>query len=223
MTVATRRADVVNAIESTGVVAVVRLKDGTHARAVADALVESGVSVIEITMTVPNAVNLIRDLRGRASGLLIGAGTVTDAATAREVIAAGAQFVVSPIFKPEIVEACHQLEVPAVPGCFSPTEIFSAWEAGADIVKIFPAGIVGPGFVKDLHGPLPDVRLMPSGGVTREDAGDWIKAGAVAISVSSALVDPVLVSQQRFDEIDSRARYFLSAVRDARASLGARG
>jgi 2-dehydro-3-deoxyphosphogluconate aldolase/(4S)-4-hydroxy-2-oxoglutarate aldolase len=223
MTIATRRADVLNAIEAIGVVAVVRLKDGRHARALADALLQAGVSAIEITMTVPNAVEVIRDLnRSADSLLLVGAGTVTDAATARQVIEAGAQFVVSPIFKPEIVEACHRFDVPAMPGCFSPTEIFAAWEAGADIVKVFPAITVGPDFLKNVRGPLPDIRLMPSGGVTGENAGEWIKAGAVAISVSTALVDPVLVAGQRFDAIADRARHFVSAVRDARASMGGR-
>jgi 2-dehydro-3-deoxyphosphogluconate aldolase/(4S)-4-hydroxy-2-oxoglutarate aldolase len=217
MTATTRRAGVVRGIERAGVVAVVRLSDGAAGRSVCEALATGGVTAIEITMTVPDAVSLIHDLsRSAGADVLIGAGTVLDAYTAEQVVDAGARFVVSPVFKPEIVERCHALDVPAMPGCFTPTEILAAWESGADIVKVFPATVLGPGFFKDVHGPLPAVRMMPTGGVTRENAGDWIRAGAVAIGVGTALVDPRLVSDQRFDAIADRARAFVAAVRDAR-------
>src|SRR5262249_56957140 len=127
---------------------------------------------------------LIRDLAPTLpADFLLGAGTVTDAATARAVIDAGASFVVSPVFRPEVIAACHEQDVPMMPGCFSPTEILTACECGADIVKLFPATALGPQFVKDVRAPLPQVKLMPTGGVSLDNAGDWIRAGAVAVGI----------------------------------------
>lgn len=218
MTVSPSRTGIVRTIEAVGVVAVVRLPDATAGATVAKALADGGVTAIEVTMTVPNAVRLIAELSASlGEGLLVGAGTVLDAATAREVIRAGARFVVSPVFRPAVIAACHELDVPAMPGCFSPTEILSAWDAGADVVKVFPATALGPGFFKDVRGPLPHVKLMPTGGVTLANAGDWIRAGAVAIGVGSALVDPKAVAAGRFDLIRDHAAQFVAAVRDARA------
>lgn len=213
------RADVVRDIEATGVVAVIRLSEVDQLRAVADALAEGGVRALEVTMTVPRAVSLIEEL---ASSLppefTVGAGTVLDAETARQVILAGAKFVVGPVFRPPVIELCHRYDVPAIPGCFTPTEILGAWEAGADLVKVFPATALGPSFFKDIHGPLPHVRLMPTGGVTRENAGEWIKAGAVAIGVGTALVDKKAVAERRFDAIAANARHFIEAVKFARGA-----
>ena len=158
-------------------------------------------------MTVPRAVALIEELAATLpADVIVGAGTVLDAETAREVIRAGARFVVSPVFQAEIVDACRDADCAVMPGCFTPTEILAAWEAGADIVKVFPATALGPGFFKDVRGPLPQVRLMPTGGVTRDNAGDWIRAGAVAIGVGTALVDPAAVEAGRFDLIRDNAR-----------------
>jgi len=218
------REAVVRAIEAAGVVAVVRLQSATAGHAVAAALADGGVSAIEITMTVPGAVALIEELSASAPpNVIIGAGTVLDAKTARLVIAAGARFVVSPVFKPDILTACRREDVPAMPGCFSPTEILAAWEAGADVVKVFPATVLGPAFFKDMRGPLPHIRLMPTGGVTTANAGDWIRAGAVAIGVGTALVDPSLVAQGRFEAIADNARHFVHAVQQARASMSPAG
>ena len=202
---ATTRAAIVSVIESSGVVAVVRLDDAKSGVEVAKALLAGGVTAIEITMTVPNAVALIAELSQALDGALIGAGTVTDAGTAKAVIRAGARFVVSPVFRPEIITACHGDGVPACPGCFTPTEILSAWDAGADVVKVFPSTALGPGYFKDLRGPMPQVKLMPTGGVTLENAADWIRAGAVAIGAGSALVDPKAVAARAFDVITDRA------------------
>jgi 2-dehydro-3-deoxyphosphogluconate aldolase/(4S)-4-hydroxy-2-oxoglutarate aldolase len=150
--------------------------------------------------------------------VIVGAGTVLDAETARQVILAGARFVVSPVLRPAVIELAHRYHIAAMPGCFTPTEILTAWEAGADVVKVFPATALGPGFFKDVRGPLPQVRLMPTGGVTRENAGEWIAAGAMAIGVGTALVDPKAVSASRFDLVSANARHFIDAVRVARAS-----
>lgn len=218
MTTSTR-AQIVQTIEAAGVVAVVRLADSRSGRDVAAALTQGGLTIIEVTMTVPNAVQLIAELSQSLSGVVIGAGTVTNAKTADEVIAAGARFVVSPVFRPEIIAACHARDVAVMPGCFTPTEILAAWELGADIVKVFPATALGPTFFKDLRGPLPQVKLMPTGGVTLTNAGDWIRAGAAAIGVGSALVDPQAVAAGRFDVISGNARQFVDAVRAARGAL----
>ena len=218
MTATLTRTDVVRRIEEAGVVAVVRLTDAGVGQDVARALIDGGVSAIEITMTVPRAPELIADLTRALPDALIGAGTVTTAETARTVIDAGAKFVVSPIFRPRIVEACHERVVPAFPGCFSPTEIFSAWELGADIVKVFPATSLGPAFIKDLRGPFPSIKVMPTGGVSIDNAAEWIRAGAVAVGVGSAMVDAKAVAARQFAAITASATAFVSAVRGARSS-----
>ena len=212
------RANIVSAIQAVGVVAVVRLDDAAAGAEVARALADGGVKAIEVTMTVPNAVRLIADLSATlGDDMIVGAGTVVDAGTAREVIAAGARFVVGPVFRPAVIDACHDHDVPMMPGCFSPTEILAAWDAGADVIKVFPATALGPTFFKDIRGPLPHVKLMPTGGVTLANAGEWIRAGAVAIGAGTSLVDRKAVAERRFDAIRDAAIQFVSAVRDARA------
>jgi 2-dehydro-3-deoxyphosphogluconate aldolase/(4S)-4-hydroxy-2-oxoglutarate aldolase len=214
------RADVTAAIESMGVVAVIRMKDPAKLRGVVDALAAGGVRALEVTMTVPRAVELIRELAPTMPpGFILGAGTVVDAATAHAVIDAGARFIVSPVFRRAVIEACHQHDVPAMPGCFSPTEILDAYDAGADVIKVFPATMLGPQFLKDVRAPLPQVKLMPTGGVTLDNAGDWIRAGAVAVGVGSALVDTKAIDAGRFEVIAANARKVLASVASAR-SLG---
>jgi 2-dehydro-3-deoxyphosphogluconate aldolase / (4S)-4-hydroxy-2-oxoglutarate aldolase len=213
------RGDVTALVEQLGVVAVIRMKDPAKLRAVVDAMAAGGVRALEVTMTVPRAVEMIRELAPTLpDGFLLGAGTVIDAATARAVIDAGASFVVSPVFRPDVVAACHQRGVPAMPGCFSPTEILAAHECGADIIKVFPATALGPQFIKDVRAPLPQVKLMPTGGVTLDNAGDWIRAGAVAVGVGSALVDAAAIADGRFDVITANARRVVENVAAARRS-----
>ena len=144
---------------------------------------------------------------------------MVDAAKAKAVIDAGARFVVSPVFRREVIRACHERNVPVMPGCFSPTEILDAHDAGADIIKVFPATMLGPQFLKDVRAPLPQVKLMPTGGVTLDNAGDWIRAGAVAVGVGSALVDAKAIDAGRFELIAANARKVLASVAAAR-SLG---
>jgi len=211
------RAGVVGAIEACGVVAVIRIQEPAKLRAVVDALAEGGVRALEVTMTVPRAIELIGEIAPTLPPeFLLGAGTVLDADTARAVILAGARFVVGPVFRPEVIETGHRYDVPVVPGCYTPTEILSAWEAGADIVKVFPATSLGPGFFKDVRGPLPQVKLMPTGGVTLDNAGDWIKAGAVAVGVGTALVDAKAVARDDYAAITANARRIVANVRIAR-------
>jgi 2-dehydro-3-deoxyphosphogluconate aldolase/(4S)-4-hydroxy-2-oxoglutarate aldolase len=211
------RADILHAIETTGVVAVVRLADAAQMHDVALALLRGGVRAIEITMTVPRAVELIRELsHSLPTDVVVGAGTVLDEQTAGAVIEAGAEFVVSPILRPAVIARCHRHDVAVMPGCFTPTEIYTAWQAGADIVKVFPATALGPMFFKDIRGPLPQLRLMPTGGVTRENAGEWIRAGAIAIGVGTALVDQRAAAAGDFQTIADNARHFVTAVQHAR-------
>jgi len=205
------------AIERLGVVAVIRLQDPTRLRAVVDALAAGGIRALEVTMTVPGAIELIAEIAPTLpADFLIGAGTVLDAETARRAIEAGAQFVVSPIFRPAVVDEAHRLGRPAMPGCFSPTEIQQAWEAGADIVKVFPATSLGPAFFRDVRGPLPHLKLMPTGGVSIENADEWIRAGAVAVGVGSALLDPRAIAAGEYSSITEKAKRILANVQDAR-------
>jgi len=213
----TRRDLITAQIEQFGVVAVIRLKDPAKLRAVVDALAEGGVRALEVTMTVPGAVGLIRDLApALPRGFLLGAGTVTTADAARAVIEAGAMFVVGPVFRPEVIRVCHEHDVAAMPGCFSPTEILAAHECGADVVKVFPATSLGPQFIKDVLAPLPQVKLMPPGGVSLDNAHDWIRAGAVAVGLGSALVDAKVIEDGRFDIITANARRVVANVASAR-------
>jgi 2-dehydro-3-deoxyphosphogluconate aldolase/(4S)-4-hydroxy-2-oxoglutarate aldolase len=211
------RQETVQEIERLGVVAVIRMKDAAKLRRVVDAIAEGGVRAIEVTMTVPGAVDLIAALaRSLPDDVLLGAGTVTDAGTARAVIDAGARYVVSPVFRREVIAACHERDVAAAPGCFTPTEILDAHDSGADVIKVFPATALGPQFIKDVRAPLPQVRLMPTGGVSLDNAGDWIRAGAVAVGVGSALVDAKAIEAGRFDVLTDNARRITASVASAR-------
>jgi 2-dehydro-3-deoxyphosphogluconate aldolase/(4S)-4-hydroxy-2-oxoglutarate aldolase len=204
-------------IERCGVVAIIRMKDSGRVAEVVDALLTGGVRVLEVTMTVPGAVDLIRDLAPRLPPeLTLGAGTVLDSETADRVIDAGAAFLVSPVLRLSIIETARRRGVAVLPGCFSPTEILTAWEAGADLVKVFPATALGPGFLKDVHGPLPQVKLVPTGGVSVDNAGEWIRAGAAAVGVGSALLDAGALASGNFSTITDKARRIIENVRLAR-------
>ena len=211
------RTDIVTAIEEAGVVAVIRLKEPDKLRAVVEAIGQGGIRAIEVTMTVPGAVELIRQLAPTMPpGFILGAGTVLDPETAQQVIDAGAQFVVSPVFRRGVIDACHERDVAAMPGCFTPTEILDAWDAGADVVKVFPATSLGPNFFKDVRGPLPHVKLMPTGGVSLDNAGDWIRAGAVAVGVGTALLDSKAIASGDYAVLRANAERIVGSVRAAR-------
>jgi 2-dehydro-3-deoxyphosphogluconate aldolase/(4S)-4-hydroxy-2-oxoglutarate aldolase len=200
-----------------GVVAIVRVGTAREAIEVCGAIAKGGVKPIEVTMTVPGAIDVIKEFR-KAVGdeVLVGAGTVLDPETARAVILAGAEFIVTPTLNLRVIEVCHRYGKVVIPGTFTPTEILTAWEAGADIVKVFPAGTVGPKYLSDIRGPLPQIRLTPTGGVTLENTPDFIRAGAVAVSVATALVDKKALSEKRYDVITENARKFIEAVKAGR-------
>ena len=146
-----------------------------------------------------------------------------DAETAHRVVDAGAQFIVSPVFRRAVIEACQARDVASMPGCFTPTEILDAWDAGADVVKVFPATTLGPGYLKDIHGPLPHVKLMPTGGVTLDNAGDWIRAGAVAVGVGTSLLDAKAIAASDFKQLRANAERIVANVRAAQQALAAGG
>jgi 2-dehydro-3-deoxyphosphogluconate aldolase/(4S)-4-hydroxy-2-oxoglutarate aldolase len=199
-----------------GVVAVVRLPAAGQLRQVATALQAGGVQAIEFTMTTPGALDVLREVTAEPGDILFGAGTVLDPETARAAILAGAQFIISPTLNPKVIELCHRYSKVAIPGAFTPTEILTAWELGADIVKVFPATALGPQYFRDILAPLPQVRLLPTGGVSLENAGEFIRAGAVAVAVGSNLVDRKAVAEGRFQDITETARRFREVVERAR-------
>lgn len=212
------REEIVAEVEKRGVVAIIRMPDPAALRAVVDALAEGGVRALEVTMTVPRAIELIKEIAPTLPpDFLFGAGTLLDAETVRRVVGAGAQFIVSPVFRRDVVQAAHEEGVPVMPGCLSPTEILDAWDMGADIIKVFPATSVGPGYLKDIRGPLPQVKLMPTGGVSIDNVGEWLRAGAVAVGVGSAVVDTKAIAAKQFTVIADNARRMVANVAAARS------
>ncbi len=200
-----------------GIVAVVRAPDPGGLVDVVAALADGGVTVAEVTFTVPGAAEVIRAAKAQLGGrVLLGAGTVLDTETARLAILAGAEFVVSPTLNFDVIRLCKRYGVPVLPGAYTPTEILAAWEAGADIVKVFPADALGPAFVRAMRGPLPQVRLMPTGGVDLSTAADFLAAGAVCLGVGSQLVEPVAVKTRDYARLTDLARQYVAAVREAR-------
>jgi 2-dehydro-3-deoxyphosphogluconate aldolase/(4S)-4-hydroxy-2-oxoglutarate aldolase len=219
-----RASQTVAEVERAGIVAVIRIKEPEKLRAVVDAIAEGGIRALEVTMTVPGAVELIRQLAPTLPpGFIFGAGTVVDAETVHRVVDAGARFIVSPVFRRAVIAACQARSVASMPGCFTPTEILDAWDAGADVVKVFPATTLGPGYLKDVHGPLPHVKLMPTGGVTLDNAGDWIRAGAAAVGVGTSLVDAKAVAASDFKQLRANAERIVAHVRAAQQALAAGG
>ncbi len=211
------RASAVERLCRTGVIAIVRAKNSDQLIDVAKALLAGGVDCIEITMTTPNALAVIADCRKTLGDkAFIGVGSVLNAKVAREALAAGAQYVISPIFKKEVIDAAHEGGAPCIPGAFTPTEILQATEAGADAVKVFPAGQFGPQYFKDILAPMPHLKLTPTGGVDLNTAASWIVAGAVALGVGSALVTKDALAKGDFAQIQKLAAQFVQIVADAR-------
>jgi 2-dehydro-3-deoxyphosphogluconate aldolase/(4S)-4-hydroxy-2-oxoglutarate aldolase len=200
-----------------GIVAVVRSPDSAQLVEAVGALADGGVTVVEITMTVPDALDVLRQVR-RALGdrVLLGAGTVLDAQTARAVLLAGAEYIVAPTVNLDVIRLCQRYDKLVMPGALTPTEILTAWEAGADIVKVFPADVVGPAFFKAVRGPLPQVRLMPTGGVDLTTAAAFLKAGACCLGVGGQLVEPKAIAERNFDRIRELARQYVNIVKQFR-------
>jgi 2-dehydro-3-deoxyphosphogluconate aldolase/(4S)-4-hydroxy-2-oxoglutarate aldolase len=208
-----RVKDVLDIILATKVIAVIRMSDAGKLAKVIEAIKKGGVRAVEITMTTPSALEIIAEAAAeKPPGTLIGAGTVLDARTAERVIRAGADFVVSPITNSDLIAACRQNDTFVAPGAFTPNEIVAAWEKGADLVKVFPAGPVGPAYFRDLRGPLPHIRLMPTGGVTIENARQFIHCGACCVAVGTALLDKKAIAAEDWDGLSGRAKALLESL-----------
>ncbi len=211
------RDEIVKSLIECGAVAVIRLADSSKLIKVAEALYKGGISGIEITMTVPDAIKVIEEAaKSIGEYMNVGVGSVLNAETAQRAIDAGAKYVVSPVFKREIIETAHKNEIPAMPGAFTPTEIQNAHEAGADVVKVFPADVVGMAFFKGVLAPMPHLKLMPTGGVSLTNAGDWLKAGACAVGVGSALLDKKAIAEGNYDVLTENAKILKAGIDKAR-------
>lgn len=212
------KSEVIKQIREIGVIPVVRATNADEAMRAIEAIREGGVSVFEITMTVPGAVALIEQVASRfGKDALVGAGTVLHPDTAKACISSGAQFIVSPSLDKGMIEYCSSRRVVVMPGALTPTEVVQAWNAGADFVKVFPAGAVGGAtYIKALKAPLPQIELVPTGGVSLKTAGDFIRAGAAALGVGTDLVDLKAIREGQASIITERAKQFIEIVREAR-------
>jgi len=212
------KLDQLSRIGRSGIVAVMRATSGELLADVAESLLAGGVEIMEVTFTVPRAVEVLRRVADRlGSRILLGAGTVLDPETARAALLEGAQFIVSPTVNTGVIKLCRRYDKLVMPGAFTPTEVLTAWEAGADVVKIFPSDVTGPKYLKALAGPLPQVRMMPTGGVNLQTAADFWRAGAFALGVGGSLVDPQAVADGDLAKIEALARQFVDVVRKTRA------
>ena len=212
----TPKMETLKKIMDVGVVAVVRAESADQAIKIAEACKEGGIPAIEITFTVPYADEVIRELAKayQDGSMIIGAGTVLDAATARIAILAGAQYVVSPCLDEETIKLCNRYQIPVMPGCVTIKEMVTAMELGADIIKVFPGDLVGPGYIKAVKGPLPQAPMMPTGGVSLDNVGEWIKNGCVAVGVGGSLTAGAKTGD--YAEITAIATQFVAKVKEAR-------
>jgi len=201
-----------------GLVPVIRVTSAAEAIDVADAIKEGGCSVIEITMSVPGAIDVIKELTKKyGDNIIMGAGTILDPETGRAALLAGAQFIVAPTLNLELIRLAHRYSAVVIPGAMTPTEILTAWEAGADMVKVFPAAqLGGPEYIKALRGPMPQILYVPTGGVSLQNAGAFIKAGATALGAGGELVDKKAMKEKKFNIISDNTRAFLKAIKEAR-------
>lgn len=212
------RDTLVRTIIENGIIAIVRADSGDDLTRVIEAVAEGGVRSVEVSMTTPNALTCIESASRRLDGsdILLGVGTVLDATTCRLAVLAGAQYVVSPVMVPEIIRMAHRYAKPALPGAFTPTEIFTAWEEGGDLIKVFPAALGGLDYIKAVRAPLPQIPLVPTGGVNVDNLKDFVAAGAVAFGIGSHLVSKRLVAERDFKGLTENARRFTEALRAAR-------
>ena len=209
---------VIDYIRRHGIIAIIRADSGEDLVRVVEAVAEGGIRCIEVTMTTPGALRCLElaAVRLSASDICLGVGSVLDAETARLAILAGARYVVSPVLAPGVIETAHRYGCPCLPGAFTPTEIFTAWEAGADMVKVFPASLGGLDYIKAVRAPLPQIPLCPTGGVDLDNLGDFVKAGVVAIGVGSNLVSKKLVQARDFRGLSENAWRYADAFTKAR-------
>jgi 2-dehydro-3-deoxyphosphogluconate aldolase/(4S)-4-hydroxy-2-oxoglutarate aldolase len=212
------KREIFNRMIAEALIPVIRVSSAREAIDVADAIKEGGGSFLEITMTVQGAIDVIKELVQKYKDeIIMGAGTILDPETGRAALLAGAQFIVSPTLNLDLIQLAHRYSAVVIPGAMTPTEILTAWNAGADMVKVFPAAqLGGPEYLKAIRGPLPQILLVPTGGVNLQNAGAFIKAGATALGVGGELVDKKAVKDKKFNIITENARAFIKAIREAR-------
>ena len=204
-------------MRKTGALGIIRVSQAEGLIRIAQALQDGGINCVEITMTTPGALRAIEEASEELTGVIMGAGTVLDATTARQAILAGAEFLVTPTVELDVIEMAHRYGKVVIPGAMSPTEILTAWEAGADMVKVFPASVLGPSYLKAVRGPLPQIPLVPTGGITADNAGEFIRAGAAMVCAGGWLVDKKAVSEGCYEVLSERAHLLVEAVQKARA------
>lgn len=211
------RADDLQRVLDLGLVAIIRAPSADQLVDVARALVGGGINIIEVTFTVPDAVQVLRDVRAAlGDDVLLGAGSVLDSETARTALLAGAEYIVSPVVNVDVIRLCHRYDKLVMPGAFTPTEVLTAWEAGADVVKIFPSDVGGAAHLKALKGPLPQIRMMPTGGVTLDTLPGFVKAGACAVGLGGALVEKDALAEGNMDRIRTLAGEYVELMRSCR-------
>jgi 2-dehydro-3-deoxyphosphogluconate aldolase/(4S)-4-hydroxy-2-oxoglutarate aldolase len=213
------KADDLSRVIDGRIVAIMRATSSDHLADVARSLLAGGIDVMEITFTVPGAVRVLERVAEEfGDRVLLGAGTVLDTETARTAMLAGAEFIVSPTLNLDVIQLCQRYDKLVMPGALTPTEILTAWESGADIVKVFPSDLTGPEYLKALRGPLPQVRLMPTGGVNLDTAADFLRAGACALGVGGSLVEKKAVETGNLGRIESLARQYVQIIKETRNS-----
>ncbi|MDI3547827.1 MAG: 2-dehydro-3-deoxyphosphogluconate aldolase / (4S)-4-hydroxy-2-oxoglutarate aldolase [Halanaerobiales bacterium] len=212
------KSQILQVVEETGLVAVIRGMEPAKMAKIAKALVAGGVKALEITMNSPQPLKMIEEVKSLLEGtdVIVGAGTVLDQESARAAIIAGAEFIFAPNLNLKVIELCRRYDKLVMPGVMTPTEIVTAWEAGADLVKIFPANVVGPAFIKGVKAPLNQVKMIPTGGINLDNAADFIKAGAVALGVGGSLLDKEIIANEDYEALTGRARAFQKIVKEAR-------
>ncbi|WP_320130234.1 bifunctional 4-hydroxy-2-oxoglutarate aldolase/2-dehydro-3-deoxy-phosphogluconate aldolase [uncultured Sphaerochaeta sp.] len=208
------KENVLAIIEQTKVISIIRGVRETYAARLIDALLDGGIRCLEITLNTPGALNIIKEARKR-EGIVVGAGTVLSLEDAQKAIEAGAQFILSPSLSVDIIKYCNSKDILPVPGVFSPTELYTASQAGAELIKVFPAGSVGPRYIKDLLGPFSGMKLLPVGGVSTDNTKEFMKAGAFAVGVGSYLANAELAKCGDFEEITKRAQSFIALAHNA--------
>jgi len=214
------KTTIIERLCASSVLGIIRIEEEDALLRAVEALHQGGLNCVEITMTCPGALGAIERVSRELTSVTMGAGTVLDGATARQAILAGARFLVTPTVELDVIEMARRYGVPVITGAMTPTEILAAWEAGSDMIKVFPAGVLGPGYLKAVHGPLPQIPLVPTGGVSEETAPAFIRAGAAMVCAGGWLVDKQAVHEGRFDLLTQRARSLLNAVEAAKQEVG---
>ena len=211
------KAEIIDGLLNPGVIAIIRADSSEQLIDATRALMDGGIRAVEVTMTTPNALEVIRDVSQKfGDKILVGVGTVLNEAAAREAVKAGAQFVVTPVFRADVIQFCLQENKPVMSGCYTPTEAFNAFEAGSDFIKVFPADGLGPNYIKAIRAPLPQLKIIPTGGVDLKTCGEFIKVGCVAVAAGSSLVSKTILQTQDWKSLTELATKFVLAVKVAR-------